>query len=76
MTADHFVQARTKTMKANFVSQADIEAAHTEAAICAEGTLFTADDLYSLWADACAADDYAYDPRSIYEEALRRPPLV
>jgi hypothetical protein len=63
-------------MKTNFVSQADIEAAHTEAAICAEGTPFTADDLYSLWADACAADDYAYDPRSIYEEALRRPPLV
>ena len=59
-------------MENNFVTQADIDSAHAQAAICAEGTPLTADDLYSLWADACAADDHAYDPRSIYRDALRR----
>lgn len=62
-------------MENNFVTQADIDKARAEAVIYAEGTPLTADDLYSLWADACVADDYAYDPQSIYQQALRRLPL-
>lgn len=49
----------------------DREHAHTEAAIYAEGTDLTADDLFAGWVAACARAGEQVPCQGVYEQAIR-----
>lgn len=48
--------------------------ARTEAAIYAEGTPFTTEELYAQWVAACESAGERVNPQSVYEYELRNHP--
>jgi hypothetical protein len=48
--------------------------ARTEAAIYAEGTPFTTDDLFARWVAACESACERVNPQTVYEYELRNHP--
>ena len=56
------------------ISMADRSNAHTEAAIYAEGTPFTVEELFVKWIDACKLEGRLLPKQSFYEQVLRDHP--
>ena len=56
------------------ISSNDRGHAHTEAAIYAEGTPLTADELFAQWVAACEAEGELVSSQRVYEEVLRNHP--
>jgi hypothetical protein len=48
--------------------------ARTEAAIYAEGTPFTVDELFVQWVSACQSSGELVNPQTVYEYELRNHP--
>ena len=59
-------------MTTDFLSQSDKSAAHTEAAIWAYGTSFTADELFAEWVAECGRQCEAVNPQTVYEEVIAK----
>lgn len=55
-------------------SASDRGHAHTEAAIYADGTPVTSDELFAQWVAACEAEGELKNPQEVYEAALRSHP--
>lgn len=56
------------------ISASDRGHAHTEAAMYAQGTPFSADDLFALWVAACESEGELVSSQGVYEEFLRNHP--
>jgi hypothetical protein len=59
-------------MTTDFLSQSDKSAAHTEAAIWADGTSFTADELFFAWFAECQRQCDQVNPQTVYEAVINR----
>jgi hypothetical protein len=59
-------------MTTDFLSQSDKSAAHTEAAIWAHGTHFTADELFFAWLAECQRQCKTVNPQTVYESVIDR----
>lgn len=53
------------------ISQSDRGHAHTEAAIYAKGTTFTADELFAAWVSACEKAGELVSCQSVYAATIR-----
>ncbi len=56
------------------LSQNDRKYAHTEAAIYAEGTPYTSDELFAAWVSECEAAQQIVSCQRVYEYVLRQHP--
>jgi uncharacterized lipoprotein NlpE involved in copper resistance len=56
------------------INSSDRSHAKTEAAIYAEGTPFTSDELFAEWVATCEAEGELVSSQRVYEETLRNHP--
>ena len=56
------------------ISSNDRGHAHTEAAIYAQGTPFTADELFAEWVAVCEAEGELVSSQRVYELVIRNHP--